>query len=31
MMWAVWNIVLVRLEKVLVSEQDRCKVAPNVP
>jgi hypothetical protein len=26
MTWAVWNLVLVRLEKVLVSVQDRCMV-----
>jgi hypothetical protein len=26
MMWAVWNLVLVRLEKVLVSVQDMCMV-----
>jgi hypothetical protein len=26
MTWAVWNLVLVRLEKVLVLVQDRCMV-----
>jgi hypothetical protein len=26
MTWAVWNLVLVRLETVLVSVQDRCMV-----
>jgi hypothetical protein len=26
MTWAMWNLVLVRLETVLVSVQDRCMV-----
>jgi hypothetical protein len=30
-MMAIWNLVLVRLEIVLVSVQDRCTVAPNIP
>jgi hypothetical protein len=25
-MWVIWNLVLVRLERVLVSVQDRCTV-----
>jgi hypothetical protein len=25
-MWGIWNLILVRLETVLVSEQDRCTV-----
>ena len=25
-MWGMWNLILVRLEAVLVSEQDRCTV-----
>jgi hypothetical protein len=31
MTWVVWNLVLVRLEIVLVSVQDGCTVKPNVP
>jgi hypothetical protein len=27
-MWLMWNLVLVHLEMVLVSEQDRCMVCP---
>ena len=27
MMWVVWNLVLVYLEIMLVSEQDRCTVS----
>jgi hypothetical protein len=30
-MWLMWNLVLVRLKTVLVSEQDRARFAPNVP
>jgi hypothetical protein len=30
-MRVVWNLVLVRLETVLVSVQDRCTVAPSIP
>jgi hypothetical protein len=30
-MWLMWNLVLVCLEMVLVSEQDRAQFAPNVP
>ena len=28
MTWVVWNLVLVRLEVVLVSVQDRCTACP---
>jgi hypothetical protein len=29
--WVLWNLVLVTMDSVFVSEQDRCRVAPNVP
>jgi hypothetical protein len=29
--WVLWNLILVTMETVFVSEQDRCRVAPNVP
>jgi hypothetical protein len=30
-MWVMWNLILVRLEIVSVSVQDRCTVSLNVP
>ena len=27
----MWNLVLVHLETVLVSAQDRCRFVPNIP
>jgi hypothetical protein len=29
--WVMWNLVLVCLETVLVSEQDRCTVCAKLP
>jgi hypothetical protein len=30
-MWVMWNLILVYLKTVLVSVQDSCKVAANIP